>query len=128
LDAGKEDQLSGPPLAHAGHDGLRDPEGAERVEVEQLPDLRDGHRLHRRPHGRTCVAHEDIDPAGRRDGRADRALIRDIELQACHRRYVRKRAEVSRGRDDLVPLGGQLLGDRAADAARRSGNQDPAHV
>jgi hypothetical protein len=128
LNTRNEDQLPGPALPHPGHDRLRDPQCAKRIEVEQPLDLLDGHRLHRRPHGRARVAHENVDRASRGDGRADRSLIGDVELQSCHRGHVSEHADISRGRDDLMPSRGQFLGDPAADAARRSRDQDPAHV
>jgi two-component system, OmpR family, sensor kinase len=127
LDAGDKDELAVAPFSHLRQHPLRDPQGPERVQLEQVSQRVERNRLQRRAHGRARVADQHVDLSRVRERGVDRGLVSNVELQLHRSRDVLQHGGVASSGDDLMSLRGQ--GDRGAlaDPAGRSSDQYASH-
>ena len=91
LNARDEDELARALRPHARQHGLRDPQRAERVQLEDLPDRLERNCLERRADGRPGIAHEDVDASRAGDRGVDRRLVGYVEAEPERGRDVVKR-------------------------------------
>lgn len=124
-------------LAQVRHDALGELDRAREVRREHLVDLHVGEVLRGAHHAIAGVGDDGVDPVVVGGGLRDHALelcgVGDVELPdpepvAVPCGEVVELLGPAEGRRDAVAPGKQLLGELAADAARRSGDEPRRQV
>ena len=130
-DARVVDDLPAPPLQHRRQQQLGQVHDRDQVDLEHRVDLVDVLLLEQAAGHEAGVVDEQVDVRQRRGATLDRLARREIERDGAHLTGAARRR---RGRLEAVgvahaveqqvePAGGELGGDRAADAAVRAGDE-----